>query len=172
MALPDDGKHYELIEGELVLNPASVTKHQRVLRRLLTRLDRYFEEHGGGEVFCAPYDVVLSDETVLEPDLLVVKSERASIIREKRAIGAPNIAIEILSESSRRKDEVTKRRLYEKHGVDEYWVVDPAIDIVKLYRRTGESFGLAVELNTETGGAITSPLLPGFSLDVNYVFAE
>ncbi|HEX6099498.1 MAG TPA: Uma2 family endonuclease [Thermoanaerobaculia bacterium] len=172
IALPEDGKRYELIEGELVLNPAPVTKHQRVLRKLLTRLDRYFEERGGGEVFCTPYDVVLSDETIVEPDLLVVMSERASIVREKRAHGAPNITIEILSEGSRRRDEVTKRRLYEQHGVDEYWIVDPAIDVVKLYRRMGTGFEPAVELNTESGGAITSPLLPGFALDVNFIFAE
>ena len=86
MALPEEeGKHYELIEGALVLNPAPVTKHQRVLRKMLTRLDRYFEERGGGEVFSAPYDVVLSAENVLEPDLLVIKSERSSIVREKAA---------------------------------------------------------------------------------------
>jgi Uma2 family endonuclease len=170
--LPDDGARYELIEGELVLNPAPVTKHQRVLRKMLTRLDRYFEDHGGGEVFCTPYDVVLSSETILEPDLLVVLSGRASIIREKRAHGAPNITIEILSEGSRRRDEVTKLRLYEQHGVDEYWVADPATDVVKLYRRSAGGFGPAIALNTGTGSSITSPLLPGFPLDVSFLFAE
>jgi Uma2 family endonuclease len=173
MALPEEeGRHYELIEGELILNPAPVMKHQRVLRKMLARLDRYFEERGGGEVFCAPCDVVLSPETVVEPDVFVIKSERASFVREKRVHGAPNITIEILSEGSRRKDEVTKRRLYEKHGVEEYWVIDPAIDIVKLYRRSGDAFAPALELNTETGGTITSPLLPGFTLDVNWISAE
>lgn len=171
LALPDDGKHYELLEGELVLNPAPVTKHQRVLRRMLTRLDLYFEEHGGGEVFSNPYDVVLSDETTLEPDLLVVLAERASIVREKRVHGAPNITMEILSEGSRRRDQGSKRRLYEEHGVDEYWIVDPAIDAVKLYRRNGEAFGLAGELSAAEGDAITSPLLPGFALDLRKVFA-
>lgn len=139
---------------------------------MLTRLDRYFEEHGDGEVFCAPFDVVLSSENVLEPDLIVIKSDRASIVREKRIHGAPNITVEILSEGSRRKDEVTKRRLYEKFAVEEYWVGDPAIDVVKLYRHSGEAFAPAIELNTEAGGSITSPLLPGFALDVNWIFAE
>ena len=139
---------------------------------MLTRLDLYFEEHGGGEVFSNPYDVVLSAETTLEPDLLIVLAERASIVREKRAHGAPNITIEILSEGSRRRDQGAKRRLYEQYGVEEYWIVDPAIDAVKLYRRSGGVFGLAGDLSAAAGDAITSPLLPGFALDLKRVFAE
>lgn len=172
LALPDDGRHYELIEGELVLNPAPVPRHQRILRKILTALDRYFEEHGGGEVFCAPLDIVLSDENVLEPDILVLKSERASLVGPANIQGAPNIAIEILSPGSRRRDEVVKRRLYERFGVDEYWIVDPEIEAVKIYRRNGDAFSPSTEINTDTGGTITSPLLPEFALDVNAVFAE
>jgi Uma2 family endonuclease len=86
--------------------------------------------------------------------------------------GPPNIAVEVLSDGSRRKDEVTKKRLYEQFGVDEYWIVDPEIERVKIYRRTGEVFERAIEINTDGGGAITSPLLSGFALDVNLVFAE
>ena len=173
MALPEEeGKHYELIEGELVLNPAPVTKHQRILRKIFFALCGYFEEHRTGEVFVAPFDTVLSRENVLQPDLLIVKGERAHLVGAKNLQGAPSITIEILSEGSRRKDEVTKRRLYERFGVDEYWIVDPEIDGVKVYRRTGEVFDLAIEINTDSGGSITSPLLPGFALDVKDIFAE
>jgi Uma2 family endonuclease len=169
--LPDNGKHYELIEGELVLNPSPVTRHQQIVRKIVVRLDLYFTDHGGGEVFVAPLDVVLADDVVLEPDLIVVRDERRSIVTDKNIQGAPNIVVEILSEGTRRRDEILKRKLYERFGIDEYWVVDPVIDVVKLYRRSGESFVRVAEISAEDGGTITSPLLPGFALDVNDVFA-
>lgn len=168
--LPDDGKHYELIEGELILNPSPVTRHQQIVLRIAVRLDTYFIEHGGGEVFIAPLDIVLADDVVLEPDLMVVRGDRKSIVGEKNIQGAPNIVVEVLSDGTRRKDEILKRKLYERYGVDEYWIVDPVIDVVKVYRHDGASFVRAVEISAESGGEITSPLLPGFTLDVNFVF--
>lgn len=173
MALPgEEGKHYELIEGELVVNPAPLVKHQRIVRKLLTALDRYFEERGGGEVLCAPLDVALSPDNVLEPDLIVILSDRLPLLGAANMQGPPNIAVEVLSEGTRRRDVVVKRRLYETFGVDEYWIVDPEIDTVRIYRRGGASFERAIEISTDSGGNITSPLLPGFALDVNHVFAE
>jgi len=173
MALPEEeGKHYELIEGELVLNPASNLRHQTIVGNLYLALRVYFDQHRNGKVFVAPVDIVLSGENVLEPDIIAVLTDRAPRLQKKNVQGAPNIAVEVLSEGSRRKDEVTKRRLYERFGVDEYWIVDPAIDGVKVYRRSGDVFDLAIEINTDSGGSITSPLLPGFALDVNDVFAE
>ncbi len=171
LELPDDGKRYEIIDGELFVNPAPNVRHQRLVTFLLVHLYRYFEEHGGGEVFCSPVDVVFDDEDITQPDLLIVKSDRAAILEEKNIQGAPNIAIEVLSDSSRRKDEILKRKLYERAGVEEYWIVDPAIDLVKIYRRGAAGFERVAEISAETGGAITSPLLPGFSLDVQKVFA-
>ncbi len=170
LELPDDGKRYELIEGEVVLNASPVTRHQRISRVLLVQLDRYFEERGGGEVFDAPYDVVLDEENVVVPDLVVVTSDRAAIINPRNVHGAPSIVIEVLSDSTRRKDEIGKRKLYERAGVAEYWIVDPAIDAVKIYRRDGDRFGGAIAIDAETGGTLTSPLLPGFALDVRRIF--
>lgn len=167
MALPDDGKRYELIEGELVLNPAPNTRHQRLQRKFLVALDNYFSAHRNGEVFNAPFDVVLSEDVVLEPDVVVVLKEHAARIGTNNLQGPPDLAIEILSPGTRRKDEILKRRLYEHHGVNEYWIVDPEEETVRIYRRDGETFaaGEVVEI-------ITSPLLPGFSLDVRDVFAQ
>jgi Uma2 family endonuclease len=172
LGLPDDGRHYELIDGELIVNPAPAPRHQRIVRTFITRLDRYFEEHGGGEVIGSPIDVVLGDDTVVEPDVIVIKSERASIVGAKNVQGAPNIVVEVLSEGTRRKDEVSKRRLYEQSGVDEYWIADPDADLVKLYRRAGAGFALAAEVSADRGEAVTSPLLPAFSLDVRSIFGE
>jgi Uma2 family endonuclease len=163
--LPDDGKRYELIEGELILNASPVTRHQQIVRRILASLDRYFMDHGGGEVFVSPLDVVLADDVVLEPDLMVIRSERMSIVAKKNIQGAPNIVIEVLSESTRRKDQIIKRKLYERFGIDEYWLVDPDHDNFTIYRRSGTAFA-----RVEAAGTITSPLLPGFTLDVNNLF--
>lgn len=172
LALPDDGKHYELIEGELVLNPAPVPRHQWILAKLHFALHGYLETHQSGRAFFSPIDVVLSSENVLEPDIVVLLTDRLSLAGPKNVQGPPNIVIETLSERTRRRDEVTKRRLYEQYGVDEYWIFDPEIDTVKIYRRAGNAFDRAIEINTEAGGTITSPLLPGFALDVRAVFAE
>ncbi|HEX6087038.1 MAG TPA: Uma2 family endonuclease, partial [Thermoanaerobaculia bacterium] len=97
MALPEkEGKHYELIEGELVLNPAPLPRHQRIVRKIVGRLDRSFEEHRNGEVWHAPLDVVLSRDNVLEPDVAVILSNRASIVGHKNVQGAPDIVVEVL----------------------------------------------------------------------------
>jgi len=170
--LPNDGKRYEIIDGELVVNPSPVPRHQRIVRIILGRIDRYFEQHGGGEVFVAPLDVVLADDAIVEPNVIVIKKDRASIIGEKNIQGAPNLVVEVLSDGTRRKDEIEKRKLYERYGVDEYWIVDPELELVKIYRREGDAFARVAEIATETGGTITSPLLPGFALDVNDVFAQ
>lgn len=167
MALPDDGKRYELIEGELVLNPAPVPLHQVIAGNIHTDLTIYFRANRIGRSFVGPLDIVLSDATVLEPDVLVILNERKQLIGPKNVQGAPDIAVEVLSPSSRRRDATVKRRLYEHHGVNEYWIVDPEEETVRIYRRDGETFaaGEVVEI-------ITSPLLPGFSLNVRDVFAE
>ena len=164
MALPEEeGTFYELIEGELVVNPAPVPRHQRIARKILGRLDRYFEKHGGGEVWHAPLDIVLSRENVLEPDLAVILSGRASIVGHKNVQGAPDIVIEVLSEGTRRKDKTVKRRLYEQHGVTEVWIVDPD-ELSVTVIRDGDA---AVVTNV-----VSSPLLPDFTLDLRYVFAD
>jgi hypothetical protein len=93
-----------------------------------------------------------------------------SIVTDKNIQGAPNLVVEVLSDSTRRRDEIVKRKLYERYGVDEYWIVDPTVETVKIYRRSGESFVRSAEISTETGGTITSPLLPGFALDINVIF--
>jgi len=172
MALPDDGKRYELIEGELVLNPAAVPLHRQITLRIASTLLNYFDERRNGRVYTGPLDIVLSDATVLEPDVVVILNERVALIGSKNVQGAPDIAIEVLSPGTRRRDEGAKRRLYEHHGVIEYWIVDPEAELVKIYRRSGTAFAPAVEIDTDAGGAITSPLLPEFSLDVRQVFAE
>ena len=108
---PDDGKRHEIIEGGHYMTPAPRIKHQRISGRLFAALNGVATSSRLGEVFAAPCDVVLSDENVVQPDLVFVSSVRADIVTEENVQGAPDIVIEILSDSSRKKDEVTKRKL-------------------------------------------------------------
>lgn len=169
-ALPDDGKRYELIDGELVVNPAPITGHQFISGNVFGALRTYFRERRSGKAAYSPIDVVFSDGTVLQPDVVAVLNDRLAIIGRKNIQGAPHLVVEVLSDGTRRYDEIDKRKVYEKFGVDEYWIVDPELELVKIYRRTGDAFTRAAEISTETGGEITTPLLPDFVLPIADVF--
>ncbi len=171
LTFPDDGRRHELIDGEHFVTPAPLRRHQRLSMRLAFGLEAWLREHPVGEVYAAPLDVILSDVDVVEPDLLFVSNERAEILG-KWVHGAPDLVVEILSPGTRRVDEVTKRRLYERVGVREYWIVDGEIDVVKIYRRQHDgNFPRVADLSREEGHSLDTPLLPGFSLSLAELFA-
>jgi len=169
---PDDGQRHELIDGEHVVTPAPTTRHQSILMRLGAALFGYAEPHRMAKVLPAPTDVILSPHDVVQPDLLLVAVDRLDIVRN-RIEGPPDLAIEILSPSSRRTDEVLKRRAYERWGVGELWIVDPEVERVRVYRVERERrFGRALELSTEHGESLETPLLPGFTMTLVDLFAD
>jgi Uma2 family endonuclease len=171
LSFPDDGRRHELIDGEHYVTPSPNTRHQRISRRLLLALGRFLETHPLGEVFDAPYDVVLSDFDVVEPDLIYVAAAQSDVITDEHIRGTPTLVIEILSPGTRKTDEQTKRRLFERAGVREYWVVDPELDVIKIYRRSDQgSFPRVAELSREVADDLTTPLLPGFSLPFDTLF--
>jgi Uma2 family endonuclease len=170
---PDDGKRHELIDGEHYVTPSPNTKHQRVAGSLYLLIGSWLEDHPIGQVFFAPYDVVISAFDVVEPDLLYLSNERAAqVITPLHAKGVPELVIEIASKGTRKRDETIKRRLYERSGVSEYWVVDPAIDVIRIYRQENERFGRPLELSCEAGDVLTTPLLPGLELPLARVFRK
>jgi Uma2 family endonuclease len=118
----------------------------------------------------APFDVVFSNFDVVEPDLLYVSRERLAVLTKAHVRGAPDIVVEILSPGTRRTDELTKRTLYQRFGVQEYWLVDPEFDLVKVYRRVENAFAQPIVLTSEVGQALTTPLLPGWSAPLREVF--
>lgn len=172
MELPDDGKRYELIDGELILSPSPSARHQRVLIRLLVILNAYVGKHGIGEIFCAPLDVVLTPINVVEPDLIFISNKRTGVVVDHHIHGAPDLLIEILSDSNRRHDEIVKRVLYEHHGVDEYWIVDPDVERIRVYRRGASGYDKAIELNAESDDVLITPLFPELSIRLRDVFAN
>jgi Uma2 family endonuclease len=171
LTFPNDASRHELVDGEHFVTPLPNTKHQRIVGRLFFELQSHLGKHPAGEVLLSPYDVVLSTLDVVEPDLVHVGRENRSRITEANLQGPPDLAIEVLSESNRRHDEVTKRKLYERAGVQEYWIVDPETLTVKVYRLSGGVLVRVAELSREGGDGLGSPLLPGFSMDLERLFA-
>jgi Uma2 family endonuclease len=170
---PDDGKRHELIDGEHYVTPSPTSKHQTIAWNLGGLIWTYLQSHPIGRAFAAPLDVVFSHFDVVEPDLLFVSAERRDkILTDKNIQGAPDLVVEIGSPSTRKRDETIKRRLYERFGVVEYWVIDPELDAIKVYRRDGDRYQRVAELTLEAGDALTSPLLPGLSLPLSKIFEE
>ena len=171
-AFPEgDGKRYEIIDGDLLVTPAPLSKHQLVLGNLHGLLWAFLQASPEGRVLFAPADVVLSEINVVEPDLLFLSNARLDRVTRKNIKGAPDIVVEVLSESTRRADEVRKRKLYESADVLEYWIVDPELETVKVYRKAGDRFTPAAELSCEAGDVLTTPLLPGFQAPLVKLFA-
>ena len=170
LEFPDDGKRHEIIEGDHYMTPAPKTKHQSLSINLATEMASFAKRHKLGRVLTAPCDVIFSDENVVQPDLLFVSAARAAIVTEDNVQGAPDIIIEILSESTRRKDEVTKRKLYERFGVSEYWIVDLELEIVKIFKLAQQKYDRAKELSKEANDLLTTGFLPGFRVALNSIF--
>ena len=167
MRTPDDIR-YELLDGELILSPSARTAHQRTSRKTLRALDDFVEENELGEVFDAPFDVVLDDFNVVQPDILFVSNERAHIVTDLNIQGAPDLVIEILSPSTAQRDRTQKRDLYARHDVKEYWQSDTdAKSVLVLTLENGEYRVAGIYT---AGQTIVSPLLPGFSLSVDDIF--
>ena len=170
LLFPKDGKRHEIIDGDHFMTPAPNTKHQRVSGRLFTALTNFLKARKSGEAFAAPYDVVLSEEDIVEPDLLFISATRAAIITEKNIQGAPDLVIEILSAGTRKTDEIIKRKLYERYGVREYWIVDPELETVKIYRLSDEGYARPTELAREANETLSTPLLPEFQVPLDELF--
>jgi len=144
------------------------------VRRLSCDLENYFRSHPQvGQVFTAPLDVLLSPFDIVEPDLFVVTGDQAGILTEKNVQGPPALVIEVLSKNTRKRDAQTKRRLFERTGVREYWLVDPELDTVQVFRPTLEGrLARVVELTAEDGDVLTTPLLPGCEIDLRELFRK
>ena len=171
LTFPNDGKRYEIVEGGLFVTPAPFLRHQAILGAIHRLIANWCHASQAGQVFVAPTDVVLSANSVVQPDLLYVSTEHQARLGDRFVQGAPDLVVEVLSESTRRHDEITKRNLYASGGVPEYWVVDPEVWSIKVYRLQGGRFVRTAELSAENDEWITSPQLPGFKASLVELFA-
>jgi Uma2 family endonuclease len=170
-ATPDDGRRYEIMEGELAVTPAPSTTHQRISRNLEFVLHAYVTQHELGEVLDAPVDVILDRTTVVEPDLVFVARARASIITERAIEGPPDLVVEILSPSTEQRDRGAKQQLYGRYGVQHYWRVDPVARSLTELVLSGASYVLRAT-HLADAEPFRSALFPDLAVDLATIFPQ
>jgi Uma2 family endonuclease len=168
LALPEDGKQYDVIDGELTMTPAPRPRHQEVLLALSTRLLLFVNDNSLGKIYIAPIDLALSLVDVVQPDVLFVAKNRMRIVAEKNIVGIPNLIAEIVSPSSSRRDREEKVNLYQRYALPEYWIVDPETGTVEVYLYA-ESRLKRVE-TLKTGDQLFTRQIPGLIVEVAEVF--
>jgi len=167
LAMPDDGRRREIIDGDLFVTPSPLEKHQLILLNLTMALGKYLEAHPVGQFRFAPLDVIFSEHDVLEPDLLFVLNEHDEYLQDW-VRGAPDLVVEILSPTTEARDRGVKMKAYARYGVGEYWIVDPAAKAIEAYRLGAEGYELAEKCREDD--ILRTPLLPGFALCPQSIF--
>ncbi len=166
--LPEDGWTYEIIEGELFMSPAPLTRHQRCKGNLFAALWNFSDDHEAGMVLDAPTDVVFPGlATPVQPDIIFVGKERLDIVKEERVEGAPDIVVEVLSPGNWLVDRRDKFRIYTKAGVREYWLVDPTARTIEIFYLRGGVYALIGKYGVSE--TVRSEVLPGFEVKVENI---
>lgn len=165
---PDDGRRYELYDGEVVVVPAPFPRHQIALLELEDHLRHYVRQHGG-IVLVAPIDIVFNQTNVLQPDIVIFGVARRHHVKLDNAIRVPpDVAVEVLSEGTASNDRGRKLKAFERFGVAEYWIVDPVKELVEV-RRLGQHHYEAAA-TARRGDNFESVILPGFTCEVATLF--
>jgi Uma2 family endonuclease len=167
LLLPED-KRYEILDGDIYVVAAPNIRHQSVALNLEVALFQHMKETGLGSILHAPCDVILSEENVVQPDILFVRKERAGIVGESNLQGPPDIVIEILSEGTRRKDLEIKKKIYAQFAVPEYWIVDPEANTVEVLLSCERGYVTAGVYGKQD--SLSSPTLPDFKLALTEIF--
>lgn len=164
LALPEEpGFRYELLEGQLIKDPSPNLLHQRISRELSLILILYFRQvDPQGEIFNAPLDVTFQDITVVQPDILYISGNQLEIMRKARIDGAPTLTVEIMSESSRRRDRMQKLQIYQKAKVQHYWLVDPQDKTFECFALKDGVYSLAVIAADDS--ILEHPDFPGLTI--------
>jgi len=167
LQLPGD-KRYELVEGDFRLVPAPCLYHQNILRKLGAAIATYAETRRLGLVFFAPCDLVLSEHNVVQPDLLMVPSERINILTDANIREVPELVVEILSPATAQRDLGVKRGLYARYGVREYWIVDPEARTAEVLAWSEEGYRTRAVILQD--GLLNSELFPELNLPLTQIF--
>lgn len=167
LRMPDDGKRYELIDGELIEMTSPEAIHQRLLGRLFRVLDDFVTDRDLGEVFVAPLDVRFAPPNTVQPDLVYLSYARFGVVESRPIDGVPDLIVEILSPSTREYDEGRKAQLYERFGVPEYWLVDAEQRAIRGKALVDGRY----EPMTQEGDVFRSRLLAGLVIEVGSLFA-
>lgn len=159
----------ELWDGELIMSPAPSFFHQEIVARFYEQLNAWVRRRKLGKTGIAPLDMVLTNTRATQPDVVFISNERLDIIKE-RLVGAADLVAEVISPTSRRRDRIDKRDLYEQHGVKEYWLIDPEAATVEVLHLTRGEFQLVGRWHA--GETAESRLLKGFRAKVSDLFGQ
>ncbi|PKQ70814.1 Uma2 family endonuclease [Raineya orbicola] len=164
----EEGFIYELLNGTIVKRSAPNPLHQIISGKLFELLSQYIKKEKLGMVIYAPVDVILDDENLVIPDLVFVRESRKHIITEKGIEGTPDLVVEILSPSTARYDRGEKMKLYRKHQISEYWIIEPKMQVLEIYVYQNDDYDL-VEYAMEKG-LVKSKILQNLQLNVEDIF--
>ena len=161
-ALPADGRRYELHEGELSVTPAPSPKHQQISLNLSVILHGHVHSRRLRRVLPAPIDCILSDTTIVQPDLVYLDTNRLAAISGRGIEGPPTLAVEILSPSTSSIDRGVKAQLYARYDIPYYWIVDPEAETIEAYRLAQKAYQLTGRM--EGGSSVGLTPFPELSL--------
>jgi Uma2 family endonuclease len=161
-ALPADGRRYEIHEGELSVVPAPSPPHQIISRNLFLALHAYVNSRRIGELLYAPLDVILSNTSIVQPDIVYLDPERVRAISQRGIEGAPTLVVEVLSPGTTLIDRSTKPQLYARHGIPYFWLVDPEGRSVEAFVLGPQGYALAVRASGSE--PVSPPPFPDLAL--------
>jgi Uma2 family endonuclease len=170
LRFPEDGNRHEILDGEHYVTAAPYPRHQSVVVELTSWIAPFIRQRRLGRLYVAPVDVLLARHDVVQPDLLFISNASLTILTEKNIQGAPDLVIEVLSDSTRKRDEGIKLERYDLLGVQEYWVVDPKRSEARIYRRSSERLQQIAELTAAARDLLTSPFFPGLEIPLFEIF--
>ena len=164
----EEGYFYELLNGNIVKKQAPSPQHQLAVSNLLTFMNFYVLTNELGQCYTAPIDVFFDEYNNTQPDILFIREERAFIVTRDGIEGQPDLIVEVISPSSIKNDRVTKKDLYLKFGVMEYWLIDPIYQTVEIYALEQDKYVLKFML--VESGEVASQVLEGFKIDIKTIF--
>jgi Uma2 family endonuclease len=160
--IPHDGRRYEFLDGEVYVTPAPSPRHQYAVQRLFTALDSHFATQDTPLlVFVAPIDVILADDEIVQPDIVVARPPQVS---ERGIEGAPHMVVEVISPARRSLDRDVKARRYAAHGVTHYWIVDPTAETVECLQLVEGRY--RVQASITHAGTLVVHAFPGLAVEV------
>lgn len=163
LALPEDRRHYELVDGVVVMSPSPSFWHQEIIAEILFQIRAFLEDRPLGTVV-TDIDVKLTDDLVYRPDIVFLNAAKAARV-DVRVTEAPDLIVEVISPDSRGYDSRTKREDYERAGVGEYWLIDPEKEAFTFLLHRGGSFHEVAPAAQRHAASV----LPGFELDLERV---
>lgn len=162
LRMPETVQRQEIIDGELFVTPSPLERHQWVVTCMSAAFLKVVGNLGG-RVYGSPLDVVFDQRNVVEPDVMVFLPEHLDRIRDGYPRAAPDLAVEVSSPSTKGRDRIRKRALYERFGVPEYWIVDLDHDLIEAYVLRRGAYG--DPRTFRPGDIVTAAVLPGFAVD-------